>query len=181
MLTLKEKYEKEIVASFIKDKGYKNPMRVPRLLKVVLNRGVSEARENSKAIDVSAAELTSIAGQKPLIIASKKAIAAFKLKANTPIGLKVTLRGKRMYDFMDKLINLCLPKIRDFKGVSPKAFDGRGNYTLGVKEQLIFPEINYEQVDHVRGMDVSIVTSAENDKEARELLEAFGLPFRKES
>lgn len=181
MVTLKEKYDKEIVKRFIKEKGFENAMRVPRLVKVVLNRGVSEARENPKAIDVSAAELAAIAGQKPLVIASRKAISAFKLKANIPIGLKVTLHGRRMYDFLDKLINICLPKIRDFKGVNPKSFDGQGNYTLGIKEQLIFPEADYDKVDRVRGMDITIVTTTKKDKEAKELLEALGMPFRKEA
>ena len=181
MTTLKEKYENEIVKKLIKEKKYANAMRVPRLVKIVINRGVSEARENSKAIDISAAELANIAGQKPVVIAAKKAISAFKLKANMPIGLKVTLRGNRMYDFMSKLINLCLPKIRDFRGVSHKSFDGRGNYTLGIKEQLLFPEVDYEKVDRVRGMDITIVTTASNDQEAKELLEALGMPFRKEA
>lgn len=173
--------EKEISERLLKTGKYENPMRVPRVIKVVINRGVGEARENPKAIEVSAKELAEIAGQKPLIIKSKKSIAAFKLRGGIPIGLKVTLRGKRMHDFLDKLINICIPKIRDFKGVSPKSFDGRGNYTLGIREQLIFPEVNYEKVDMVRGMDLTIVTSAENDQEARELLEALGLPFRKGS
>lgn len=164
----------------LKERGYKNGMQVPRLVKLVVNRGVGEARENAKAIDVSAAELGSITGQKPLVTLSKKAISAFKLKGNIPIGLKVTLRGERMYDFVSKLINICLPKIRDFKGVSPKSFDGRGNYTLGIREQLIFPEVDYERVDRVRGMDITFVTSAESDGEAKMLLEMMGIPFRKE-
>ncbi|MFH1826612.1 MAG: 50S ribosomal protein L5 [bacterium] len=162
-------------------KKFENAMRVPRIKKVVINRGVGEARENVKAVDVSAKELTAIAGQLPLVIKAKKAIAAFKLKGGTPIGLKVTLRGKRMGDFINKLVNVCLPKIRDFRGVNPKSFDGRGNYTLGVKDQLIFPEVDYEKVDRLRGMDITFVTSAANDQEARELLEAIGMPFRKES
>ena len=178
---LKEKFEKEILVGFSKSEKYQNPMRIPRVVKVVINRGVGEAKEDSKAIDVSAKELADITGQRPLVINSKKAIAAFKLRGGIPIGLKVTLRGKRMYDFLDKLINICLPKIRDFKGVNPKAFDGRGNYTLGIREQLIFPEVNYEKVDRIRGMDITIVTSARNDQEARELLEVLGMPFRKES
>lgn len=181
MTSLKQKYEKEIVPVLLKSGKYKNPMRVPRLVKIVINRGVSEAREDSKAFDVSAKELAEIAGQKPLAIKAKKAIAAFKLRGGLPIGLKVTLRGQRMYDFISKLVNICLPKIRDFKGVNPKAFDGRGNYTLGVKEQLIFPEVNYEKIDRVRGMDITIVTSAQNNAEARELLEALGMPFRKDN
>lgn len=178
MSKLKENYFKEIVPKLMKSRGYKNSMQVPSLSKVVINRGVGEARENAKAIDISAAELVEICGQKPLVTYSKKAIAAFKLKGNIPIGLKVTLRGDRMYDFVTKLINLCLPKIRDFKGVSPKSFDGRGNYTLGIREQLIFPEVDYNKVDRVRGMDITFVTTAKTDAEARELLEAFGMPFR---
>jgi large subunit ribosomal protein L5 len=178
MTQLKDIYDKKIVPELIKTKGYKNKMQVPHLIKLVINRGVGEARENAKAIDVSAAELAAITGQKPLVTISKKAISAFKLKGNIPIGLKVTLRGDRMYEFLNKFINLCLPKIRDFKGISFKSFDGRGNYTLGVREQLIFPEIDYEKVDRARGMDMTFVTSARTDDEARALLEALGLPFR---
>lgn len=180
MTALKERFNKEIVPALMKERGYKNQMMVPRLVKLVINRGVGEARENAKAIEVSEAEIRSITGQKPLITKSKKAISAFKLKGNIPIGLKVTLRGTRMYDFAFKLINLCLPKIRDFRGVSPKSFDGRGNYSLGIKEQLIFPEIDYEKVDKARGMDITFVTSANTDAEARRLLEQLGMPFRKE-
>jgi len=175
---LKERFKKEIVPALMKKMEIKNPMRVPRLVKIVINRGVGEARENPKAIDISAAELVAISGQKPLIVNSKKAIAAFKLKADIPIGMKVTLRGSRMYDFANKLINICLPKIRDFRGVSPKSFDGRGNYTLGIREQLAFPEIDYEKVDKARGMDITFVTSVENDAGARQLLEFLGMPFR---
>jgi large subunit ribosomal protein L5 len=178
MKNLKERYQKEIIGQLIKSQGYKNQWQAPRLLKIVINRGVGEARENAKAIDASSAELADITGQKPLVTFSKKAIAAFKLKANIPIGLKVTLHGDRMYDFLNKLINLSLPKIRDFKGVSPKSFDGRGNYTLGIKEQLIFPEVDYEKVDRERGMDITFVTNARTDNEARKLLELFGIPFR---
>ena len=158
--------------------GVKTPMRVPRLTKIVINRGVGEAKENPKAIEVSAQELAEITGQKPLVINSRKSIAAFKLRANIPIGLKVTLRGRRMYEFLEKLVNLCLPRIRDFRGVSPNAFDGQGNYTLGIKEQLIFPEVEYDKVDKARGMDITLVTSTESDKEARALLEQVGMPFR---
>jgi large subunit ribosomal protein L5 len=178
MAGLKEKLEKVVVPAMIKSRGYKNLMQAPRLVKVVINRGVGEARENPKAIDVSATELAVITGQKPLVIKSKKAIAAFKLKANMDIGLKVTLRGSKMYDFVYKLLNLILPKIRDFKGVSPKSFDGRGNYTIGIREQLIFPEIDYEAVDRIRGMDITFVTSAKTDEEAKQLLELLGMPFR---
>ncbi|MGB9612719.1 MAG: 50S ribosomal protein L5 [Candidatus Margulisiibacteriota bacterium] len=180
MAELKEKFEKEIIPILMKEMGYKNPMQVPRLEKIVINRGVGEARDNPKAIDISAEELANITGQRPLVTKSKKAISAFKLKADIPIGLKVTLRGKRMYEFANKLINICLPKIRDFKGVSPKSFDGRGNYTLGIKEQLIFPEVDYNKVDRIRGMDITFVTTAETDAEAKKLLEMLGMPFRKE-
>ncbi|MBN2057537.1 MAG: 50S ribosomal protein L5 [Candidatus Saganbacteria bacterium] len=181
MSVLKQKFDKEIRPAMLKSGEFDNIMRVPRLVKVVINRGVGEARENSKAIDVSAKELADITGQKPLMRLAKKAIATFKIKQNMPIGLKVTLRGERMFDFVNKLINITLPKIRDFKGVNPKSFDGRGNYTLGIKEQLIFPEVDYEKVDRIRGMDITFVTTARNDQEARKLLEALGMPFRKES
>ena len=181
MSILKEKYEKTIKPALLKSGEFKNPMQIPKLVKIVINRGVGEAREDSKAFDISAKELTAITGQKPLVRKAKKSIAVFKIRENMPIGLKVTLRGERMYDFMNKLVNICLPKIRDFRGANPKAFDGRGNYTMGIKEQLIFPEVDYEQVDRVRGMDISIVTSARTDQEARKLLEALGMPFRKES
>lgn len=162
-------------------KQYDNAMRVPRVVKIVINRGVGEVREDSKACDVSAKELADITGQKPLVRKAKKSIAVFKIREGMEIGLKVTLRGERMNQFLNKLINICLPKIRDFKGVSQKSFDGRGNYTFGVKEQLIFPEVDYEKVDRVRGMDITIVTSTDDDKEARKLLEAWGMPFRKET
>ncbi|OGB87353.1 50S ribosomal protein L5 [candidate division WOR-1 bacterium RIFCSPLOWO2_02_FULL_46_20] len=162
-------------------KEYDNPMRVPCVVKIVINRGVGEAREDAKACDVSAKELAEITGQKPLVRTAKKSIAVFKIREGMQIGLKVTLRGERMRQFLNKLINICLPKIRDFKGVSPKSFDGRGNYTFGIKEQLVFPEVDYERVDRVRGMDITIVTSAANDNEAKKLLEAWGMPFRKET
>ncbi len=181
MAGLKEKLEKEILPGLLKTGKYKSPMRVPRIVKVVINRGVGEARDNPKALDISAKELADITGQRPLITMAKKSIATFKIRGGMPIGLKVTLRGKRMYDFLSKLINICLPKIRDFKGINPKSFDGRGNYTLGIREQLVFPEVNYEKVDRIRGMDITIVTTGRNDQEARELLEALGLPFRKET
>lgn len=159
--------------------NYKNPMQVPRIVKLVVNRGIGEATQNPKAVDISVAEIMAITGQKPLITKSKKSIAGFKLKENTPIGCVVTLRGRRMYDFLDKLVNICLPKIRDFRGVDPKSFDGHGNYTIGIKEQLIFPEVIYDKVDKVRGMDVTIVTSTSKDEEARELLRLVGIPFQK--
>jgi len=180
MAKLKEKFKKEISKYLMQKIGYKNPMQVPCIKKIVINRGVGEARENPKAVDISAKELADITGQKPRVNKSKKAIAAFKLRANLAIGLTVTLRNERMYDFLDKLVNVCLPKIRDFQGVNPKSFDGRGNYNFGIREQLIFPEVDYDKVDRIRGMDITIVTSANTDQEARDLLEALGMPFRKE-
>jgi large subunit ribosomal protein L5 len=179
MKNLKERYKKEIVPEMMKKFGYKNPMQVPRITKLVINRGVGEATLNPKAIDVSVAEIAAITGQKPLVTRSKKSISGFKLKENIPIGCVVTLHGRRMYDFLDKLVNICLPKIRDFKGINPKSFDGNGNYTMGIKEQLIFPEVIYDKVDKVRGMDITIVTSANKDEEAHELLRLVGIPFRK--
>ncbi|MCX5725582.1 MAG: 50S ribosomal protein L5 [Candidatus Saganbacteria bacterium] len=178
MATLFEKYKKEIVPAMVKKFGYKNPMQVPKLLAVTVNRGVGEATQNPKAVDISVSELMAITGQKPLITKAKKSISTFKLKQGTPIGCKVTLRGKRMFDFMDKLINICLPRMRDFKGMDPRSFDGRGNYSFGLKEQLIFPEIDYDKIDKVRGMDIALKTSAKRDEEARELLALFGMPFR---
>jgi large subunit ribosomal protein L5 len=179
MKNLKERYKKEIVPEMMKKFGYKNPMQVPHITKLVINRGVGEATLNPKAIDVSVAEIAAITGQKPLVTRSKKSIAGFKLKENIPIGCVVTLHGQRMYDFLDKLVNICLPKIRDFKGLNPKSFDGNGNYTLGIKEQLIFPEVIYDKVDKIRGMDITIVTSANKNEEAHELLKLVGIPFRK--
>ena len=178
MKNLKERYTKEIIPEMMKKFGYKNPMQVPRIVKLVINRGVGEATQNPKAIDISVAEISKITGQKPLVTKSKKSIAGFKLKENTSIGCVVTLRGRRMYDFVDKLVNICLPKIRDFKGINPKSFDGNGNYTLGIKEQLIFPEVDYDKVDKIRGMDITIVTSANKNEEAHELLKLIGIPFR---
>jgi large subunit ribosomal protein L5 len=179
MKRMKERYLKEIVPEMMKKFGYKNPMQVPKVKKVVVNRGVGEATQNPKAIDISVLEITAITGQKPSVTSSKKAISAFKLKENIPIGVKATLCGKRMYDFLDKLVHACLPKIRDFKGINPKSFDGHGNYTLGIKEQLIFPEIVYDKVDKIRGMDITIVTDADRDEEAMELMRLMGFPFRK--
>ena len=176
---LKEKYTTEIVPALFKKFGYSSVMQVPHLEKVVINIGVGEATQNSKLLDDSVKELTQIAGQKPVITKAKKSIATFKLREGMPIGCKVTLRGERMYEFLDKLFNISLPRVRDFRGVSKTAFDGRGNYTLGVKEQLIFPEINYEQVTRVRGMDIVIVTTASKDEEAKELLTLLGMPFSK--
>lgn len=179
MLNLKERYQQEIIPALQKKFGYKNVMEMPRIIKVVVNEGVGEATASGKELDVAAAELALITGQKPLITLAKKAIAAFKLKAKMPIGCKVTLRGQRMYDFLDKLINVCLPKIRDFRGVPEKSFDGRGNYSLGIKDQLIFPEVDQNKVDKTRGMDITINTSARTDAEARYLLELMGMPFRR--
>ncbi len=179
MKNLKERYKKEIVPAMMKKFSYKNPMQVPRVVKLVVNRGVGEATLNPKAMDISVAEIAAITGQKPLVTKSKKSIAGFKLKENTSIGCVVTLRGQRMFDFLDKLVNICLPKIRDFKGVNPKSFDGNGNYTIGIREQLIFPEVIYDKVDKVRGMDITIVTNTSRDEEALELLRLVGIPFRK--
>jgi len=176
--TLKQKYDKVIIKELTKEFSYTNRMQVPCVKKVVINRGLGESVSNPKAMDTSLAELASITGQKPAVTKAKKSIAAFKLRAKQPIGCKVTLRGTRMYHFLDKLINICLPRIRDFKGISPKSFDGHGNYTMGVTEQLIFPEIDYDKVDKIRGMDITICTTAKTDKEARALLTLMGMPFR---
>ena len=159
--------------------GYKNVMQVPKLEKIVINMGIGEAKENSKILDAATAELATITGQKPVTTKAKKSVANFKLREGMPIGCKVTLRGEKMYEFLDRLVNLALPRVRDFRGVNPNAFDGRGNYALGIKEQLIFPEIEYDKVDKVRGMDVIVVTTAHTDEEARELLTQFGMPFKK--
>ena len=179
MNRLKEKYIKEVAPALFAKFGYTSSMQTPKLEKVVINIGVGDATQNSKLLEDSVKELTQIAGQKPVITKAKKSIATFKLREGMPIGTKVTLRGERMYEFLDKLFNISLPRVRDFRGVSKTAFDGRGNYTLGVKEQLIFPEINYEQVNKVRGMDIVIVTTAKTDVEAKELLTLMGMPFVK--
>ena len=179
MNRLKERYETEIVKSLMEKYGYKSVMQCPKVEKVVLNIGVGDATTNSKALDDAVAELTLIAGQKPVITKAKKSIAGFKLREGMPIGCKVTLRGEKMYEFLDKLMNISLPRVRDFRGVSKNAFDGRGNYTLGVKEQLIFPEINFDKVNKLRGMDIVIVTTATTDDEGRELLTQLGMPFQK--
>jgi large subunit ribosomal protein L5 len=179
MNRLKEKYIKEVAPALFAKFGYTSSMQTPKLEKVVINIGVGDATQNSKLLEDSVKELTQIAGQKPVITKAKKSIATFKLREGMPIGTKVTLRGERMYEFLDKLFNISLPRVRDFRGVSKTAFDGRGNYTLGVKEQLIFPEINYEQVNKVRGMDIVIVTTANTDVEAKELLTLMGMPFAK--
>jgi large subunit ribosomal protein L5 len=175
---LKDKFRDEVVKAMMERFGYKNPMQVPRLEKVVVNMGVGEAIQNSKAIDAAVNDLMTITGQKPVVTKAKKSIAAFKLRAGMNVGCKVTLRGDRMYEFVDRLMNIALPRVRDFRGVSPKSFDGRGNYSMGVKEQLIFPEIDYDKIDKVRGMDIIFVTSARTDEEARELLRLLGMPFK---
>ncbi|MDE6181839.1 MAG: 50S ribosomal protein L5 [Eubacteriales bacterium] len=179
MNVLREYYENEIVDAMMKKFSYKNKMEVPKIEKIVINMGLGEAKENAKAIENAASDLAIIAGQKPIITKAKKSIAAFKLRAGMPIGCKVTLRGEKMYSFANRLINLALPRVRDFRGVSANSFDGRGNYTLGVKEQLMFPEIQYDKIDKIRGMDIVFVTTAKTDEEARELLTLFGMPFKK--
>lgn len=179
MNRLKEKYQNEIVPSLVEKFNYSSVMAVPKVEKIVVNMGVGDAVSNAKALDKAVEELTQITGQKPLITKAKKSIAGFKLREGMPIGAKVTLRGERMYEFLDKLISVSLPRVRDFRGISKKAFDGRGNYTLGVKEQLIFPEVDYDKVDRVRGMDIVVVTTANTDEEARELLTLMGMPFQK--
>ena len=174
---LQEKYLSEVVKGLMDKFKYKNVMEIPKVEKIIINMGVGEAVTNSKAIESAVADLTTISGQKPIVTKAKKSIAAFKLRAGMPIGAKVTLRGERMYFFLDKLMNLALPRVRDFRGVSNGSFDGRGNYALGLKEQLIFPEIEYDKVDKARGMDIIIVTTAKTDEEARELLRLLGMPF----
>ncbi len=176
-MNLKEKYKAEVVPALMKKFGYKSVMQAPKLEKVVINMGVSEVKENSKALDVAMGELTLIAGQKPIVTKAKKSIAAFKLREGMNIGCKVTLRNDKMYDFATKLFNVALPRVRDFKGANPKSFDGKGNYNMGVKEQIIFPEIEYDKIDKVRGMDIVFVTTAKTDEEAYELLKLLGLPF----
>lgn len=180
MARLKDKYVQEIAPALQQKFNYKNVMQTPKLEKVVINMGVGEAIQNSKAIDSAVSDLTKIAGQKPVVTRAKKSIAAFKLREGMPIGTKVTLRGERMYEFVDRLMNVSLPRVRDFRGVSSKSFDGRGNYTLGIKEQLIFPEIEYDQIDKLRGMDIVFVTTAKTDEEARELLGMLGMPYHRE-
>ena len=179
MSRLQETYKNEIVPAMINKFGYKNVMQVPKLEKIVINMGVGEAKENAKILEAAIRDLEIIAGQKAVTTKAKKSVANFKLREGMPIGCKVTLRGKRMYEFTDRLINLALPRVRDFRGVNPNAFDGRGNYALGIKEQLIFPEIEYDKVDKVRGMDIIFVTTANTDEEARELLTQFNMPFTK--
>ncbi|MBE5958964.1 MAG: 50S ribosomal protein L5 [Lachnospiraceae bacterium] len=179
MSRLKELYTNEIVDAMTKKFGYKNVMEVPKLDKIVINMGVGEAKENAKILDTAIKDLETIAGQKAVVTRAKKSVANFKLREGMPIGCKVTLRGEKMYEFLDRLVNLSLPRVRDFRGVNPNAFDGRGNYALGMKEQIIFPEIEYDKVDKVRGMDIIFVTTANTDEEARELLTLFNMPFAK--
>jgi Ribosomal protein L5 len=178
MLTrLEDKYNSEVVPALMEKFGYKNIMEVPKLEKIVINMGVGEAKDNQKVLESAVADMTIIAGQKPIITRAKKSIANFKLRENMPIGCKVTLRKNKMYEFADKLMNIALPRVRDFRGISDKSFDGRGNYSLGVKEQLIFPEIEYDKIDKIRGMDIIFVTTAKTDEEARELFRFLGMPF----
>ena len=179
MSRLKDLYSNEIKDAMVKKFGYKNVMEIPKLEKIVINMGVGEARDNAKVLDAAVKDLETIAGQKAVVTRAKKSVANFKLREGMPIGCKVTLRGDKMYEFTDRLVNLALPRVRDFRGVNPNAFDGRGNYAIGIKEQIIFPEIEYDKVDKVRGMDVIFVTTAKTDEEARELLTLFGMPFKK--
>ena len=179
MPRLKERYQKEIVPSLMDEFEYKNVMEVPRLQKVVVNVGAGEALQNARALDAISQDLMIITGQKPVIIRAKKSIASFKLRAGNPIGVKVTLRGNRMFDFVDRLMNIALARQRDFRGVSPDGFDGRGNYTIGMTEQLVWPEIDYDKIDKIRGMEISIVTTAETDEEGRRLLALLGMPFKR--
>ena len=175
---LRERFRTAIVPALMQERGYKNPHEAPRLVKIVLNMGLGEAKENAKALDAAAADMVAITGQKAVITKAKKSIAAFKVRTGMPVGAKTTLRGARMYEFLDRLVSVALPRVRDFRGVSPKSFDGRGNYALGLKEQIIFPEIVYDKIDKVRGMDIIICTTARSDEEAKALLTHLGVPFR---
>jgi len=175
---LRERYEKEVRPGLMKEFGFKNPMQAPRLEKIVVNMGLGEAINNGKIIDASVEQLAAITGQKPVVTKARKSIANFKLRQGQSIGAMVTLRGDRMYEFLDRLVSIALPRVRDFKGVSPKAFDGKGNYTLGVREQIIFPEINYDKVERIKGLNITVVTTARNDEEGRALLRHLGMPFR---
>lgn len=175
---LKTSYQENVVPKLTEQFNYKNVHQVPKVVKVTVNRGLGEASQNAKALEASLAEIATITGQKPVVTRAKKAIAGFKIREGMPVGVMVTLRGDRMYNFLDRLINLALPRIRDFRGISPKSFDGRGNYTLGLREQLIFPEIEYDSIDQIRGMDISIITTANTDEEGRALLKELGMPFR---
>src|SRR5690606_11300568 len=175
---LRERYTKEVVPGLMKRFGYKNPMQVPRVKKIVVNMGLGEAVANPKVVDGAVAELTAITGQKPVVTRAKKSIATFKLREGMPIGAKVTLRRERMWEFLDRLVSLSLPRVRDFRGVSPRAFDGAGNYTLGLREQIVFPEIDFDKVDKIKGMNITMVTTAKTNEEAKELLAQLGMPFR---
>lgn len=175
---LREKYRKEVVAALKERHGYTNDLAVPRLEKIIINMGVGEAAGDAKALDGAMRDLAVITGQRPAVTRAKRSVANFRVREGMPIGCKVTLRGRRMYDFLSKLVNVTLPRIRDFRGLSPRSFDGRGNYSLGLREQLIFPEVNYDQIDRIRGMDITIVTSAKSDEEALDLLKELGMPFR---
>jgi large subunit ribosomal protein L5 len=177
---LKDRYKEEVVPALMKELNLSNVMQVPRVDKVVVNIGVGEALDNAKSLDAAVGDLTQITGQKPVVTKARKSIAAFKLREGRAIGVKVTLRGERMWSFLDRLMNIALPRVRDFRGISPDAFDGRGNYTLGLREQLVFPEIDYDKIDKLRGLEVTIVTSGRTDDEARQLLQMLGMPFRKE-
>ncbi len=175
---LKTKFQKEITPKLMEQFGYTNELQVPKVIKITVNRGLGEAATNAKALESSLIEIAKITGQKPVVTRAKKAIAGFKIRAGMPVGVMVTLRGDRMYAFLDRFINLTLPRIRDFRGISSKSFDGRGNYSIGIREQLIFPEIEYDQIDQIRGMDISIITTADNDEAGRALLKEMGMPFR---
>ena len=177
---LKERYQQELVPALMKSLGLDNIMQVPRVEKVVVNIGVGEALDNAKALDAAVGDMTKVTGQKPIVTKARKSIANFKLREGRAIGVKVTLRGDRMWSFLDRLMNVALPRVRDFRGISPNAFDGRGNYTLGLREQLVFPEIEYDKIDKLRGLEISIITTARNDDESRQLLQMLGMPFRKE-
>ena len=179
MSRYKEMYSNEVVAAMVKKFGYKNTLQVPKLDKIVINMGIGEAKENAKILEAAMKDLEIISGQKPIITKAKNSIANFKIRQGMPIGCKVTLRGEKMYEFLDRLVNLALPRVRDFRGVNPTSFDGRGNYALGIREQIIFPEIEFDKVDKVRGMDIIFVTTAKTDEEARELLALFNMPFQK--
>jgi large subunit ribosomal protein L5 len=180
MSRLKDKYRKEVISALMERYGYKNVMEVPRLIKVVLNIGLGETIQNAKALESAEADLSAISGQHPVITRARRSIANFKLRAGMPIGMKVTLRGERMYNFLDRLMNAVLPRVREFSGVPPNAFDGRGNYTLGLKEQIVFPEIDYDKIEKLRGMEIAVATTAKTDEEGRHLLELLGMPFAKD-
>jgi len=175
---LRKKYKAEIIPQLMKDFSFKNVMQVPKLERIVINMGLGEAVQNAKLIESASEELKAITGRKPIVTRAKKSIATFKLREGMPIGVMVTLRGEQMYDFLDRLVSIALPRTRDFKGISPKAFDGRGNYTLGIREQIVFPEINYDKIDRIKGMNVTLVTTAETDEQGRALLKSLGMPFR---